>query len=61
MSRTVDVTPTWTGILPLLLIAYCEGTDKGRSAALAELRNMAKAADLFNELTSAEDKPQEPT
>ena len=51
----IDCTPTWEGILPLLLDMY-EGksvTPKSRrevrSNMLLELQNMAKAADMWNE------------
>jgi hypothetical protein len=44
-----DITPTWKGILPLLLAAYKDGTDKGREIAKLELQRMAEAADLWNE------------
>lgn len=57
MSRTIDITPTWSGILPLLLVAYSEGTDKGRASALAELRRMAALADLYGAHQQAEAKP----
>ena len=40
--------PTWTGVLPLLIWAIKDGTDNGRDAAIAELKEMAKAADLWN-------------
>lgn len=47
-KRTVDITPTWRGALPLLLIAYRDGTAKGQSMALADLQRMAALADAYN-------------
>jgi hypothetical protein len=49
MSRTIDITPTWKGVLPMLLAAWRDGNDKGRAMALEDLRRMAEAADLWNE------------
>lgn len=42
---TVDLTPTWSGVLPALLWAYMSGTDTGKRLALEELQRMAKIAD----------------
>lgn len=39
--------PTWEAILPIYLMAYENGENKGRSAALEELQRMAKLADLY--------------
>lgn len=44
---TIDCTPTWRAILPLLLTGYTEGTDKGRQIAIEELNRMADLADRF--------------
>lgn len=46
---TIDLTPTWVGVLPLLLAAYSEGTPHGRQLAYAELLRMAKIADQAGE------------
>lgn len=45
----VDVTPTWQGILPLLIELLQNGNDAGQRTAREELAKMAKAADLYNE------------
>lgn len=45
--ETVGATPTWEGLLPLYLMAYENGKNTGRSAALTELQRMAKHADLY--------------
>jgi hypothetical protein len=45
--ETIDLTPTWTGILPVLLAIY-EFGDK--SVAIAELRKMAGLADDYNDM-----------
>lgn len=43
----IDMTPTWLGILPLLLAALENGTAEGRNAAMTELRRMAQLADRY--------------
>ena len=46
-EKTIDVTPTWEGIMPMLLVLYTNGNPQGRKDAEAELRRMAKLADLY--------------
>jgi len=48
--EAIRLAPTWSGIVPLLIAALEHGTDKARDAAKAELREMARAADLYNAL-----------
>ena len=45
-NRTIDLTPTWEGILPALIAAMIDGTPTGQSIARQELQSMARAADL---------------
>jgi hypothetical protein len=52
VPMTIDLTPTWVGILPALLAVIESGTPEGRRDAIKELRNMARAADQWNELCS---------
>jgi hypothetical protein len=47
---TIDVTPTWKGILPLLLAAIENGTAKGRASAMTELNRMADLADKYTSM-----------
>lgn len=42
---TIDMTPTWLGVLPLFLAAIENGTDAAKTAARQELTRMAKIAD----------------
>jgi hypothetical protein len=51
MTETIDITPTWKGILPVLTLALELGSDKGRDSARQELARMAEAADRFSETT----------
>jgi hypothetical protein len=48
--ETIELTPTWQGVLPILLAALEDGTKEGKRIAREELRRMAEAADKFNEL-----------
>jgi hypothetical protein len=45
--KTIDLTPTWEGILPALLAIIQNGKTEGRAIALAELRRMAQLADAY--------------
>jgi len=46
--RYIDVTPTWSAILPVLLFGLEAGTPEGRRLARVELARMAQAADAYN-------------
>lgn len=48
MTQTIDITPTWSALLPALIAVARDGTEEGRRAALSELRRMAQAADQLN-------------
>ena len=43
---TIDCTPTWAAILPILLLALEEGGETGKRAAREEITRMAAIADL---------------
>ena len=47
MAETIDVTPTWEAIVPLLVTVIREGTFEGRWEAEKELRRMAAIADMY--------------
>lgn len=55
MNGTIIVTPTWRGVLPLLLAGVENGSAEGRRLALEELGRMADAADAFNARANAVD------
>lgn len=45
---TIDMTPTWEGLLPTLLHVYANAESaKGQIAALEELTRMARIADAY--------------
>ena len=45
----IDVTPTWTGMLPFLMALLADGNASGKQQAREELRRMAQAADRWND------------
>jgi hypothetical protein len=45
---TIDLTPTWRGILPYLFEGLENGTEAGKKIAREEFARMAEAADLWN-------------
>lgn len=47
---TIDLTPSWGAILPALVAVIQDGTQEGKTAAMHELRRMARAADRWNEI-----------
>lgn len=47
--KTIDITPTWKSILPILIAGIKDGTCEGRQIAIEELARMAEAADKYNE------------
>lgn len=50
--KTTDVTPTWSGLVEVLMHALESPTlpEENRSIARAEIRRMAKVADRYNEM-----------
>jgi hypothetical protein len=44
--KTIDATPTWSGVLPLYIEALMSGNFEGRKAATQELARMAQLADI---------------
>ena len=49
-KKTVDLTPTWQGILPALLNLLQSDNLKSRQTAESELRRMAGLADGYVEM-----------
>lgn len=49
MAKTIDLTPTWAGILPALLAVIQDGNSEGKRQAEIELRRLAQVADKFVE------------
>ena len=54
-TKSFDITPTWTGILPVLAAALQNGTAEGQRMAMEELKRMARLADAHvKNITSEE-------
>ncbi len=45
---TIDMTPTWAGIMPALIAVLENGTETGKIAARAELMDLAASVDRSN-------------
>ena len=45
---SINLTPTWSAIMPALLNVLENGTDKGKREARAELLDLAKKVDEAN-------------
>jgi hypothetical protein len=45
---TIDFTPTWRAIVPIIIAAFQDGTDEAKRLAKLELDTMAEAADRYN-------------
>ena len=46
-TQYIDMTPTWEGILPYLLVVMRDGSFEGQKLARHELTRMAKLADAY--------------
>lgn len=44
---TIDCTPTWASIAPMLILALQDGTPTAKATACEEIKRMAKLADLY--------------
>ena len=50
---TVDMSPSWVGVLPIYLAALADGSVSARAAAREELERMARLADAYVASTKA--------
>lgn len=55
---TIDATPTWRAILPIILTALEIGTPEGKRIAKEELERMADAADAYNAQVDKANQPK---
>jgi len=57
MTQVIDVTPTWSGIIRVLIAALEDGTDAGKQVAREEVIRLARqydgACDAIAELEAA--------
>tara|TARA_B110000908_G_scaffold159582_1_gene201908 strand:+ start:319 stop:756 length:438 start_codon:yes stop_codon:yes gene_type:complete len=59
--KTIDMTPTWEATLQTCLILVERGNQEGRANAIAELKRMAKLADLYVQSQKEPEPEPEPT
>lgn len=48
MSKTVDMTPSWSTAMDILILMLESGDDEGKALAKQELRSLAKQVDQKN-------------
>ncbi|NIO82542.1 MAG: hypothetical protein GTN53_18290 [Candidatus Aminicenantes bacterium] len=46
--KTINLTPTWEGIMPGLIEVLQNGTEEGKELAKAELMDLARKVDEIN-------------
>lgn len=46
--ESINLTPTWSDLLPAMFAALEQGNEKGRAVIKAEMGRMAEAADRWN-------------
>lgn len=46
-KQNINLTPTWSSMVPAIVLLLQDGSAEGRKTALQELRNMARTADLY--------------
>ena len=51
-----DLTPTWTGLMPALMLVLENGLPEGKAGVRSELMRLAEFADRMNEKTKSEGK-----
>lgn len=56
--ETIDITPTWKAVLPIMTMALRDGTPKGQRLAVEELERMAECADRWNAHCRAQEEPK---
>lgn len=59
MAEYIDCTPTWSGILPVILTALRDATPEGQRMAGDELRRMARLADQVGDMARELDEAEE--
>ena len=52
MSKKVDMTPSWSTAMDILILMLESGDDEGKELAKQELRNLAKQVDQKNAINA---------
>lgn len=60
-TRTIDMTPTWTEIAPVLVHLIEESSAEGRKTASEELMRMARLADMASIILGSKRRPDAPS
>lgn len=60
-AATIDLTPTWAGLMPALILALTHGTGEGRRMAAEELERLARSVDSANARARARAEAKPPT
>jgi len=55
-TKTIDITPTWVGLLPYMIAVLEDGNHEAKQTIKENFERMAIAADLAVELTKSDDK-----
>lgn len=55
MARTLDLTPTWAGLMPALIALLQDGTAEGQKTAREELARLARGMDSANAAARSEE------
>lgn len=50
-ADTIDLTPKWAEVAPMLILILQDGSPEGQSVARAELQRMAELADAYVAIT----------
>lgn len=58
-EMTIDLTPTWQAVVPIIEMGLQHGNENGKKIAHEELVRMAKIADLYNEKIKSREKVKE--
>ena len=57
--ESLNLTPTWAGIMPGLILALTHGTREGRRMAAEELEKLARAVDSANDRARSAPTPEQ--
>ena len=57
-TGTIDLTPTWTGLLPAFIALLQNGSPEGQKVAREELERMAALADSAKRMAARADKAE---